>query len=63
MIDRTAHLRRLSEQKDTDALWKAHCNELRRERRKQLYHSDPIWRLTKLKDNRERKLRAKLGEI
>lgn len=35
-------------------------NQSRAERRRSLYESDPIWRLTKLKDNRERRLRAKL---
>jgi hypothetical protein len=29
------------------------------ERRRELYRTDPLWRLTKLKDNRERRLRAK----
>ena len=29
------------------------------ERRRQLYRTDPLWRLSKLKDNRERRMRAK----
>lgn len=33
-------------------------NELRAERRRSLYRDDPVWRLTKLKDNRERRVRA-----
>lgn len=42
-----------------ESLLRAIRNEDRRERRKALYRDDPIWRLTKLKDNRERRLRAK----
>jgi hypothetical protein len=34
-------------------------NSQRAERRRQLYREDPIWRLTKNKDNVERRLRAK----
>jgi hypothetical protein len=34
--------------------------ENQRQRRKWLYDNDPIWRLTKNKDNRERRLRKKL---
>jgi hypothetical protein len=36
-------------------------NNERAERRRQLYRTDPIWRLTKLKDNRERRLRARIA--
>lgn len=32
----------------------------RAERRRWLYENDPLWRLTKLKDNRERRLRKRL---
>ena len=32
----------------------------RAQRRRELYRTDPLWRLSKNKDNRERRLRAKL---
>lgn len=35
-------------------------NQRRAHRRRALYESDPVYRLTKLKDNRERRLRGKL---
>ena len=44
----------------TEQLWREFRNEQRAKRRRQLYRDDPIWRLTKNKDNRERRLRAKL---
>ncbi|MDB5584346.1 MAG: hypothetical protein JWR80_9522 [Bradyrhizobium sp.] len=50
MVDRHA---------DTDRVWREHKNAARAERRRQLYRDDPIWRLTKLADNHERRLRAK----
>lgn len=34
----------------------------RAERRRELYASDPVWRLTKLKRNREGRLREKLRQ-
>lgn len=37
-------------------------NAIRAEGRRQLYRDDPLWRLSKLKDNRERRLRAKTRE-
>lgn len=43
----------------TDRLWRELRNERRRERRRQLYRTDPLWRLSKLKANRETRLRAK----
>lgn len=47
----------------TDALWRAIRNEARAERRRHLYQSDPLWRLSKLKANRETRLRAKLRRV
>lgn len=41
----------------------AELNRQRAEARRELYHRDPLWRLSKLKDNRERRLRAKLARI
>lgn len=35
-------------------------NAARAAARRELYRGDPLWRLSKLKDNRERRLRAKL---
>jgi hypothetical protein len=46
-------------QLETERVWRLVVNEQRRMRRRHLYRADPIWRLTKLKDNRERRLRAK----
>lgn len=34
-------------------------NEIRADRRRALYATDPIWRLTKLKDNWERRERKR----
>ncbi len=55
---------RCSEQnKSADRLYADWMNERRAERRRDLYASDPIWRLTKLKakwEFRERKRRAGL---
>lgn len=50
---------RTDEDARTDQLWRDYKNEERAKRRRELYANDPIWRLTKLKDNRERRLRAK----
>lgn len=52
---------RAAERERIDALWRAIYNETLRERRRQLYRDDPLWRLSKLKDNRERRLRAKVA--
>ena len=46
---------------DTDRVWKRVRKEQQADRRRQLYASDPIWRLTKLKDNWERRERARRG--
>jgi hypothetical protein len=35
-------------------------NARRAQRRRELYRTDPLWRLTKLKANRETRLRVKL---
>lgn len=43
----------------TEDAWRMHRNEIRAARRKHLYYTDPVYRLTKLKDNRERRARAK----
>jgi hypothetical protein len=43
----------------TDQIRRELRNAERSKRRRELYDKDPIWRLTKLKDNRERRLRAK----
>lgn len=45
----------------TERLWRRACNMARSERRRELYRSDPIWRLTKLKDNWERRERKRRG--
>lgn len=50
---------RQEEEARIERLWKDEKNFERRVRRKWLYDNDPIWRLTKNKDNRERRLRAK----
>ncbi len=42
----------------TEAIWREIHNERRAARRKWLYHNDPIYRLTKLKDCKERRQRA-----
>lgn len=44
----------------TEQVWRMLQNRTRAERRRQLYREDPLWRLSKLKDNRERRLRAKV---
>jgi hypothetical protein len=36
--------------------------EAQSKRRLELYRTDPLWRLSKLKDNRERRLRARSSE-
>ncbi len=43
----------------TDDLWRTIQNEDRSIRRRHLYATDPIWRLTKLKDNWERRERSR----
>jgi hypothetical protein len=48
-------------ERETERVWRFMRNLDRRMRRRELYRTDPIWRLTKLKDNRERRLRAKRG--
>ena len=45
----------------TERLWRRACNMARSERRRRLYATDPIWRLTKLKDNWERRERKRRG--
>jgi len=44
------------------AHYRAHENRDRAARRRHLYATDPIWRLTKLKDNWERRERKRRGE-
>jgi len=44
----------------TEALWRSIRNEARAERRRHLYQTDPLWRLSKLKDLKERRLRARM---
>ncbi len=48
-------------ERDTERLYRRICNMARAERRRELYRSDPIWRLTKLKDNWERRERKRRG--
>jgi hypothetical protein len=43
----------------TDRLYADWQNEKRAERRRWLYANDPVWRLTKNKDNWERRERAR----
>lgn len=43
----------------TDRLYADWQNEKRADRRRWLYANDPIWRLTKNKDNWERRERAR----
>lgn len=43
----------------TDRLYATIMNERRAARRRELYATDPIWRMTKLKDNWERRERRK----
>lgn len=58
---RRLYAERLTREAETNRIWREHSNTARSQRRRQLYRDDPIWRLTKLKDSRERRLRAKLG--
>jgi hypothetical protein len=46
---------------DTDRLYQDWLNSNRAAKRRHLYATDPIWRLTKLKDNRERKMRKAMA--
>lgn len=46
---------------DADRIYADWQNERRAERRRWLYANDPIWRLTKRKDNWERAERARRG--
>jgi hypothetical protein len=48
-------------ERETERLWKRMHNIARSERRRELYRADPIWRLTKLKDNWERRERKRRG--
>jgi hypothetical protein len=43
----------------TDQIWRELRNAARSKRRRELYRTDPLWRLSKLKQNREDRLRAK----
>lgn len=43
-----------------DQLYADWLNQRRAERRRELYRSDPLWRLSKLKDSRERRARARM---
>lgn len=45
----------------TEKMWRRVRNMARSERRRSLYATDPIWRLTKLKDNWERRERKRRG--
>lgn len=38
-------------------------NEIQADRRRRLYATDPVWRLTKLKDNWERRERKRRGLV
>lgn len=49
----------IERQLSTEQAWRVVRNKARADRRRELYRTDPVWRLTKLKDNRERYLRAK----
>ena len=44
----------------TEQVWREYRNACRAERRRELYRTDPLWRLSKLKANREHRMRAKL---
>ena len=45
---------------DTETAYRLHKNERRAFLRRERYANDPIWRLTKLKAEREYRLRRKL---
>jgi hypothetical protein len=47
----------------SERLWKRQRNIERSEQRRMLYRTDPIWRLTKLKDNWERRERKRRGLV
>lgn len=47
----------------TEKLWRRERNMTRSDRRRELYRTDPIWRLTKLKDNWERRERKRRGLV
>ena len=48
-------------ERDTERLYRDLDNAQIAARRRSLYRTDPIWRLTKLKDNWERRERKRRG--